>query len=60
MASALGTPPKGGETVPHQTSAETFKPVGSGARPGTVKIPIETSAPADEHTQGRAPPGWLK
>lgn len=34
--------------------------VGSGSRPSKSKIDIPTSAPAEPHTLGRAPSGWLK
>lgn len=42
------------------TSAKTFVNVGSGSRPGTSKIGIETSAPNNPHTLGRDPGGALK
>lgn len=32
----------------------------SGSRPTPSKYKIDTSAPMDPHTQGRAPEGWLK
>lgn len=41
-------------------SAKQNTAVGSGSRPTTSKHPIQTSAPADPHTLGRAPKGWLK
>jgi hypothetical protein len=34
--------------------------VGGGSRPTKSKVNIETSAPAEPHTLGRAPGGWLK
>ena len=34
--------------------------VGSGSRPMKSSYPIETSAPVDARTMGRAPDGWLK
>jgi hypothetical protein len=61
MASALGTPVKGGTKAPPQSSATQNTSVGSGSRPGTVKEPIETSAPSDARTMDRKPPAdWLK
>jgi hypothetical protein len=45
--------PKGNST-PQNTA------VGSGSRPTPAKIKIETSAPTDARTLGRAPAGWLK
>lgn len=51
---------KGGVKAPAQSSAPQNTAVGSGSRPGGGKIGIPTSAPADAHTLGRAPPGWLK
>lgn len=42
-------------------SAKTFMPVGSGSRPVTSKIAIETSAPSMPHKlDSRAPAGFLK
>lgn len=34
--------------------------VGGGSRPTKSKVKIETSAPTEPHTLGRAPGGWLK
>ncbi len=60
MASALGSPTKGSVKAPTQSSAQQNTSVGSGSRPGNVKMPIEDSAPADPHTLDRDPPrGWL-
>lgn len=60
MAGALGTKPQGGTTAPAQSSASQNTSVGSGSRPGSVKMPIETSAPSNARTLGRAPSDWLK
>lgn len=61
MASALGTMPKGTVKAPPQTSASQNTAVGSGSRPGNVRMPIMSSAPADPRTMDRnPPPGWLK
>jgi hypothetical protein len=60
MTSALGTPVKGGVKAPPQSSATQNTSVGSGSRPGSVKMPIESSAPMDARTLDRDPPrGWL-
>lgn len=60
MASALGTHSKGGVKAPPQSSAKLDTSVGSGSRPGSVKMPIEDSAPMDARTLDRNPPrGWL-
>lgn len=42
------------------TSAKTFMNVGTGSRPTTSKIGIETSAPDEPHTLSRAPKDFLK
>ncbi len=34
--------------------------VGSGSRPTTSKIALQSTAPTEPHTLGRAPSGWLK
>lgn len=61
MASALGSPTKGSVKAPAQSSNKLNTSVGSGSRPGTVKMPIESSAPSDPHTLDRKPPaGALK
>lgn len=60
MASALGTAVKGTVKAPPQSSAMQNTSVGSGSRPGNVKMPIESSAPADPRMLDREPPpGWL-
>ena len=43
-----------------RSSAPQNTAVGSGADPTPSKIKIPTSAPAEPHTLGRAPGGWLK
>lgn len=45
---------------PKGDSAKQDTNVGGGSRPTKSMYPIETSAPMDAHTQGRAPAGWLK
>ena len=61
MAGALGTPPKGSDKGDMRSSAPQSTAVGSGSRPGAAKVPIMTSAPADQRTLDRDPPaGWLK
>jgi hypothetical protein len=47
-------PPKKGGSAPQNTA------VGSGSRPMSGKIGIETSAPPNPHTLERAPKDWLK
>lgn len=42
------------------TSAKVHIPAGSGSRPTTSKVGIETSAPDNPHTLGRAPADFLK
>ena len=61
MASALGTPSKGhGDKAPSQSSAMQNTAVGSGSRPGSVRMSIEDSAPGNNRTLDRMPPkGWL-
>lgn len=60
MASALGSPVGGGIKPPAQSSSPMHTAVGSGSRPGTVKMPIESSAPDNARTLDRDPPaGWL-
>ena len=51
---------KGGVKAPSQSSAKVHDAVGSGSRPGSSKIMIETSAPADAHGLGRATKNALK
>jgi hypothetical protein len=45
---------------PKETSAPQNTAVGSGSRPNSSKMAIETSAPANAHTLGRDPGGALK
>lgn len=60
MASALGSPVAGTLKAPPQSSASQNTSVGGGSRPGHVKMPIESSAPANPRTLDRSPPaGWL-
>jgi hypothetical protein len=49
-----------GVPQPSGGSAKVHTAVGSGSRPVLSKMPIETSAPTEPHTLGRAPSGWLK
>lgn len=42
------------------TSAPQKTAVGSGSRPTKSKIMLDTSAPSQPRTLGRAPGGWLK
>jgi hypothetical protein len=51
---------KGGVRPPAQTSKPQGTAVGSGSRPDGGKVMIDTTAPSDPRTLGRAPPGWLK
>lgn len=44
----------------HGDSAAQNTSAGSGSRPTKSKFAIETSAPEDAHTMGRAPKDWLK
>lgn len=58
--SALGSPVKGSVKAPAQSAATFNTSTGSGSRPGNVKMPIESSAPADPRMLDRDPPrGWL-
>lgn len=50
----------GGTMPPKQTSAPQNTSTGSGSRPNASKITIQTSAPDNAHTLGRAAPNWLK
>ena len=50
----------GGTRPPAQSSAPQKTAVGSGSRPTSSKMGIQTSAAADPRTLGRAPSGWLK
>lgn len=54
--SALGSPVKGTVKAPAQSSAKMDTAVGGGSRPGSVRFPIESSAPANPHTLDRDPP----
>ena len=49
-------------TLKHEkgNSATQNTSVGSGSRPTTSKMKIESSAPKEPHTLGRAPSGYLK
>lgn len=63
MASALGQPTKGGITKATGTSRPQNTAVSKSeycSRPGAAEIKIDTSAPSDPHTLGRAPGGWLR
>lgn len=51
---------KGGVKAPPQSSRPQNTSVGSGSRPVPSKIKIESSAPSEPRTLGRAPAGWLK
>lgn len=53
---------KGGVKAPDKgTSAKTFMAVGSGSRPTTSKMAIDTSAPSMPHMlDSRAPKGFLR
>lgn len=42
--------------APGQSSAKLNTSVGSGSRPGTSKMKIETSSPMDAYTLDRNPP----
>lgn len=46
--------------APKQTSAAQNTSVGSGSRPTASSVKINTSAPSDPQTLGRAPAGALK
>lgn len=60
MSEPLGTPVKGTVKAPPQSSATAHVDLGSGSRPGMVKMPIESSAPMNPRTLDRDPPkGWL-
>lgn len=60
MASALGSKSQGGVMPPAQSSAPQNTAVGSGSRPGSVRMPIATSAPSNPRTMDRNPPSPLK
>lgn len=60
MAGPLGSPVSGTVKAPPQSSAQMSTSVGSGSRPGHVKVPIDSSAPSNPRTLDRDPPaGWL-
>lgn len=60
MSGPLGSPVKGTVKAPPQSSRGVDYAVGSGSRPGMVRMPIESSAPANPRTLDRDPPGgWL-
>lgn len=46
--------------APKETSAPQNTSVGGGSRPTPSKMKIETSAPMEPMTLGRAPSGYLK
>lgn len=51
---------KGAVKAPAQSSRPQNTAVGSGSRPVPSKVKIETSAPSDPRTLGRATTNWLK
>ena len=51
---------KGGVKPDMEKSATQNTSVGSGSRPTTSKIMIDTSAPSEPRTLSRAPAGWMK
>jgi hypothetical protein len=60
MGNPLGSPVSGTVKAPPQSSAKLNTSVGSGSRPGTTRMPIESSAPSNARTLDRDPPaGWL-
>lgn len=56
MAGPLGSPVSGSTKAPPQSSAKMDTSVGSGSRPGSVRYPIDSSAPSNPHTLDRDPP----
>jgi hypothetical protein len=50
----------GGVKAPSTSSAPQNTAVGSGSRPTSGKITIETSAPSQPHRLERSVAGWLK
>ena len=57
---ALGTNSKPSMPQPKGSSMPQYTAVGSGSRPGTVRVPIPDSAPKDAHgLDGRMTPAWL-
>ena len=60
MAGPLGSKVHGTVKAPPQSSATQNTNAGSGSRPGSVRYPIESSAPANPRMLDRDPPsGWL-
>lgn len=60
MSGPLGTPVRGTVKAPPQSSRQMNTALGSGSRPGMVRMPIESSAPANPRMLDRDPPaGWL-
>lgn len=57
MASPLGSPVRGTVKAPPQSSASMNTSTGSGSRPGSVRFPIESSAPMNPRTLDREPFG---
>lgn len=56
-----GTRPDGESSMSQNTAVNPGMPAADkGNRPGAAKVMIETSAPSDPHTLGRAPSGWLR
>jgi hypothetical protein len=61
-----GTGMTNSPTIAHEADGDGYfssridVAAGSGASPRKPMFPIETSAPRDAHTLGRAPAGWLK
>jgi hypothetical protein len=51
---------QGGVKATKETSDKVHTAVGSGSRPTKSKVMIESSAPMDPHTLGRAPKDWLE
>lgn len=61
MSSTFGKGMKNGPMSSDKGSAiQSNDAIGSGSRPGSSKVMIETSQPSEPHTLGRAPSGWLK
>jgi hypothetical protein len=61
MSSTFGKGMKSGPSSSDKgTAMADNNAIGSGTRPGTSKVMIETSQPEDARTLDRAPAGWLK
>jgi hypothetical protein len=61
MSSVFGKGMKNGPMASDKgTSIASNDAIGSGSRPGSSKIMIETSQPSDPLTMGRSVPGALK